>query len=286
MFTKFQKGKKFRYFFTFLTFFTFFTFLTFVSYAGISTTKHNLSISGPGIKATDVNQTCVFCHTPHSASKAVDGAPLWNHSISSATYSVLGPPLPTESRLTTPGQPDGSSKLCLGCHDGTVALGLLINVPGSGTGGTVAGLESFMPCGPGDYSCLGTNFVSGGKHLDSFGWGDHMISMEYNSALVTNKLVKCADGYASLALASIPLPAGPVQLYKTRHVYPSGGPDADVKGVQCRSCHDPHVDDSPYKCFLVHVSGIQCTGGSGGCCTTNVGDDYSALCTTCHINCP
>ena len=36
--------------------------------AGIATTRHNLSISGPGeVKATTEQRLCVFCHTPHRA---------------------------------------------------------------------------------------------------------------------------------------------------------------------------------------------------------------------------
>ena len=45
-------------------------------------------------------------------------APQWNHSLSSAGYTLYGSP----SLKATVGQPGMLSKLCLSCHDGTVAL--------------------------------------------------------------------------------------------------------------------------------------------------------------------
>ncbi|MCL4514926.1 MAG: cytochrome c3 family protein [Firmicutes bacterium] len=85
--------------------------------AGISATKHNLSVTGPGtVKATSETQICVFCHTPHNASPAT---PLWNHAQSAQTYTLYN----STTMASTVGQPDGVSKLCLSCHDGTVAVG-------------------------------------------------------------------------------------------------------------------------------------------------------------------
>ena len=87
----------------------------------IVNTKHNLSVSGPGtIKATTETEICKFCHTPHNATTAV---PLWNRSAPSTVYTLY-----TSSTLNaTIGQPDGTSLLCLSCHDGTIALGSIVN---------------------------------------------------------------------------------------------------------------------------------------------------------------
>ena len=84
--------------------------------------KHNLSTTGPGpVKATLLTEICVFCHTPHNANPAV---PLWNQTLSSGvTYQ----PYTSTTLKATVGLPTGSSKLCLACHDGTVALGNTIN---------------------------------------------------------------------------------------------------------------------------------------------------------------
>jgi len=84
--------------------------------------KHNLSTSGPGpVKSQTVTEVCVFCHTPHNANPAV---PLWNQSLSTGvTYT----PYASSTLVAAVGVPTGSSKLCLSCHDGTVAIGSTIN---------------------------------------------------------------------------------------------------------------------------------------------------------------
>lgn len=116
----------------------------------LATSKHNLSVSGPGpVVAQTESQTCIFCHTPHNANPAV---PLWNHRTSVANYTTYSSS--TMTAVNPPGQPTGSSKLCLSCHDGTVALGQTVNdglvgMNGTGTGGT-------MPAGA---SNLGTDLT-------------------------------------------------------------------------------------------------------------------------------
>lgn len=86
--------------------------------AGVADTKHNLSS-----KTDATDQVCIFCHTPHNANPAV---PLWNHTLSpeGTQYEFYTSP---SSDAPQPDRILGSSKLCLSCHDGTVALGALGN---------------------------------------------------------------------------------------------------------------------------------------------------------------
>ncbi|HDO34495.1 MAG TPA: hypothetical protein ENH08_05185, partial [Chromatiales bacterium] len=109
----------------------------------VTHTVHNLSITGPGpVTATSESRICVFCHTPHAAEK-IPAAPLWNRKLSGATYV----PYSSGSMKAVVGQPGGSSRLCLSCHDGTLALGTVhvlntrenvtIGLTGTGTGGTM-----------------------------------------------------------------------------------------------------------------------------------------------------
>lgn len=87
----------------------------------IVNTPHNLSTTGPGtVRAVSEDRVCVFCHTPHNARTV---APLWNRRDSNAVYTPYDSPTITAK----PGQPTGSSKLCLSCHDGTIALGDLVS---------------------------------------------------------------------------------------------------------------------------------------------------------------
>ena len=110
------------------------------------TNKHNLSITGPGpVKAQAETEICIFCHTPHNANPAV---PLWNHSMS---VGVSYQPYNSTTLRAAVGLPTGSTKLCLSCHDGTVAIGSTINngakamigVDGAGrlTGSSVLGVD-------------------------------------------------------------------------------------------------------------------------------------------------
>lgn len=124
----------------------------------IINSKHNLSVSSPGaIHSSTESDICIFCHTPHFASG--DG-PLWNHQMSAAVYQ----PYKSSTLKATVGQPTGASRLCLSCHDGTVALGMVNSRKGG-----IAMNTSTMPAGP---SNLGTDLS-----------GDHPISFVYDHAL-------------------------------------------------------------------------------------------------------
>lgn len=163
--------------------------------ADVATSKHNLSVSGPGtVKAATESQICLFCHIPHNASPA---AALWSRRSPAVVYT----PYSSSTSRGGMGQPNGASMLCLSCHDGTIALGELIN---TATPIPMAGGVTTLPAGRGR---LGTDLGD-----------DHPISFAYTAALATqrnNELVNPA------ALT------GRVKL--------------DAAGrMQCTSCHDAH----------------------------------------------
>ncbi len=156
-------------------------------------TKHNLSVSGPGpVKALVEEEVCVFCHTPHRAL----GVPLWNRADSRAQYM----PYESSTLRAVPGQPTGASKLCLSCHDGTIALGAVGSRPQEIA---FVGGARFMPQGPG---FLGSDLRD-----------DHPISFVYDSSLA----------------ASHPGILDPAQIRKPVALDAGGQ-------LQCTSCHDPH----------------------------------------------
>lgn len=132
--------------------------------AALATSKHNLSVGGPGtVKATSEAQSCLFCHAPHSASPV---APLWNRGNPGSTYT----PYTSSTSLSRPGQPTGASLLCLSCHDGTIALG---DVLSRGTRIGMAGGTTTMPAGNGN---LGTDLSD-----------DHPISFAYTATLAASR---------------------------------------------------------------------------------------------------
>ncbi|MCB9849863.1 MAG: cytochrome C [Phycisphaerales bacterium] len=128
----------------------------------VTQTVHNLSVSGPGsIHAADESQVCIFCHAPHHTSGV---RPLWNREIPLASYTIYE----SSTLDAKPGQPTGASKLCLSCHDGTIALG---NVLSRADRIRMVGGD-FIPAG---LSNLGTDLSD-----------DHPVSLFYTSGLAAS----------------------------------------------------------------------------------------------------
>ncbi|NMG44985.1 hypothetical protein GPA22_14755 [Aromatoleum toluvorans] len=235
--------------------------------ANIKGTKHNLSATGPGpVKAatgaSGTDQICVFCHTPHAANATAPG-PLWNRALSTATYTpYTSNSLDAEDILNgSIGQPGGASKLCLSCHDGTLALGAVANSPGSGTGKTVSmvgtTVDSKMPT-----TDSTTGFT---RNLGTDLTNDHPISFTFNSTLATR------DG----EFRTPPYSAGGKTIVGIRT--PGNKPmlPLDHEGkVQCTSCHDPHLDASKF----LRLNRFQKTASAGT--TFNPATDQ--ICLGCH----
>ena len=180
----------------------------------IITTKHNLSVSGTGtVKATNETEICLFCHTPH-LSKAV--SPQWNRDISGSTYTLYK----SSTLNALPGQPDGSTILCLSCHDGTVALGSVLsrNTDISFSSG------AFMPTGKSNLT----------KNLRN----DHPVSFIYDAGLAS------ADGQLKPSKGITPpvaLQNGKMQCTSCHDPHKSIYSDFLVATSQnsnlCNSCH-------------------------------------------------
>ncbi len=82
--------------------------------AGIQGSVHDFSQNG-----WSGGEICNVCHTPHSSNNLSQG-PLWDHEISTATYTVYASP--TMDVIAEQPLPGGLSRLCLSCHDGTIAI--------------------------------------------------------------------------------------------------------------------------------------------------------------------
>ena len=195
----------------------------------IRNTKHNLSATGPGtVKAVSESEVCVFCHTPHHAEQGAP-PPLWNRKLSGATYT---PYTSSSMDAIALGQPGGSSKLCLSCHDGTIAIGAVNVLNGAFTDQNpltadiqVQGtsLDGTMPTGSGEL----TGFT---RRLGTDLTNDHPISFTYNDAL---------------ALADGELRRPDVEAHIENRI-PGVRPDVPLEDnqLQCTACHDPHIRDT------------------------------------------
>ncbi len=111
----------------------------FTNQGSIINTRHNLTqsttpVSGAMITVrNNYGEVCVYCHTPHGANDTpqVQKIPLWNRTYISNTYQTYDQ-LGTSSLNQPVTQPGANSLACLSCHDGTVAIDSIINMPGSG----------------------------------------------------------------------------------------------------------------------------------------------------------
>jgi predicted CXXCH cytochrome family protein len=101
---------------------------TVTTHAAIQGSKHDLGANG--VTMPD-GQLCIACHTPHGAKDSSD-APLWNHTLTNQTYTLYDSTTSTTLDAVT-SQPTGVSKLCLSCHDGTVAIDAFTGTLGDGT---------------------------------------------------------------------------------------------------------------------------------------------------------
>lgn len=196
----------------FLSSLTFILLYSPVAYTGIASTKHNLSVSGPGtVKASSEQEICIFCHTPHNAAPQ---PPLWNRTSSGNIYT----PYSSSTIISSPGQPTGTSILCLSCHDGTVALG---NVLSRAAPINMAGGVTTMP--------------QGATHLGTDLSDDHPVSFAFTPGLASQRG----------ELVNPSSLTGPVKL------------DSNSQ-LQCTSCHDPHNDANGKFLVMANTASALC----------------------------
>ena len=141
---------------------------------GVNGSKHDLSLT----IGDPLGRVCVFCHVPHGATTlAMTDTPLWSRPFTAQTYTTY------QSSTMKLGyalfQPSGASRLCLSCHDGTIALGSYAGRTGS----------TYMPGTPG---------TSGSKNLGTDLSDDHPISFSYADSQSNNAELDSSPSGVSL----------------------------------------------------------------------------------------
>ncbi|RKZ70311.1 MAG: hypothetical protein DRQ44_01025 [Gammaproteobacteria bacterium] len=245
--------------------------------AGVVGSKHDLTAAGAGQTGTAVtDEVCVFCHTPHGSDTNAP-VPLWNKVLgapgSYTQYSTLQTPTFDSTEA-----PVGSVSLaCLSCHDGTQAMDVVLNLPGS-LGFNAAG----TPIDPLTSSVMtGTPIPVLGTDLTN----DHPISMQYGGG---GPLATDPDGPFTGTLGDLDFVApqkatvntnpiwwvdSPVGIGGTREktdmiLYARNDLGTVQPFVECGSCHDPHND---------------VTAGPSSVSFLRINNTASQICTTCHV---
>ena len=164
---------------------------------GIADSAHDFSALTSWNTAGEI---CNVCHTPHAADTTVADAPLWDHELTTHDpYGLYG----STTLDATMTQPDGLSKLCLSCHDGTVAV--------DNFGGTTTGTVNISSFGTNSSRLIGTDL--GDDHPVGFIFNATLASTDgelFNPAVDTtdlggtieNDLLFGATGSARLECAS------------------------------------------------------------------------------------
>ncbi len=224
--------------------------------SGIKGTSHDLSSTGPGTKGLWVpatpnqyNEICIFCHAPHHTIKPADAAaagltyyPLWNHAVTTANFTGYqntdpGQPYIPDSiahQLNSGvngqviGQPGGVSKLCLSCHDGTIAIGAYGSV------------DSNLRGNASDLKATGRILIGAGGDLSNH----HPVGIGYQAVIV--------GGDDEIQ------PTGTAFIGSTHGMTIN---DALYGGnVECGSCHDVHntKNDGDYFLWVSNTSSNLC----------------------------
>ena len=245
----------------------------------IANTRHNMTMSYNSNNyvmdsyRNDYGAICVYCHTPHGANKDVGAAPLWNRTINNGNYIIYDKPT---TQMRPIGQPGPNSLTCLSCHDGTIAIDSVLNMPGSGlepmntgTANNSTGtanqtfLSNWSAAGnpgppPGVHATLGPELGAGDIngtcalcHNSAIG----NLNADYKAFMIGTDLrndhpvgVQFPDTFTPMTdfnEPSVKLP-GKMAFFDTNgnkhadpeevRLYDTG----DGYEVECASCHDPH----------------------------------------------
>ena len=147
------------------------------------------------------HEICKPCHTPHFAN--AEAGALWNHALTNATYTLF------EGDPGTVADFDRNSRLCMSCHDGTVAI------------------DSFGG------STSGTEFIDAGARTGTDLRDDHPIGREAVYPTATSTRFNPQD-----ANHQIPGPTGTTSKLRLQSYTPAGGTEQFVVG--CSTCHQVH----------------------------------------------
>lgn len=190
----------------------------------IKNSKHDLSKDATGVtyQATNTDQICVFCHTPHNA---VQNIPLWNRTNPTASEFTLYSSSSMNNKPVKSGfTADSISLFCMSCHDGATGLGSAVHNDPNGT--------------PITMDASGT-VISGDANLTKDLQDDHPVNF-----LVTATDISADGNLGTLDTGTNPPTMKTADVSKGLPLFKSGRGDTTL---ECGSCHAVHDNtNSPF----------------------------------------
>lgn len=289
----------------------------------IANTRHNLTVSYSSqgsvmdLARNQYGAICVYCHTPHGANSQIQ-APLWNRTINPGNYTIYDKP----TTLMRPiGLPGPNSLTCLSCHDGTISIDSVLNMPGSGRNPTNNALsnnevgtsdqtflDQWVAAGNGNTGPSGNHLVLGPElgssnegcafcHIPGNPFGapdysvfmlgtdlrnDHPIGIQFPATFGPGIDFNEPNVKRPGKMAFFDKDGDAVADSNEVRLYDTG----DGYEVECASCHDPHGVPSNGPGTRFNPSFLRVNNGiantSGPGTTGLTSDGPSALCLTCH----
>ena len=199
---------------------------------GVLNSPHNMNLylplaTGGANLGNNQQQVCIFCHTPHNVPGTGQSGynPLWNRELTQQTFlPYVGTDDPelgvgeTLNALIDPADMmNGPSRLCMSCHDGTVAID------------SYGGKTATPPLNPGDGGIIigapgvDLNGTPGGNLMN-----DHPIGFSYRQVSNADPNIRKSDANITW------MPKSERSFDKISDVLYKGDK------LTCASCHDVH----------------------------------------------
>lgn len=174
---------------------------------GIVGSRHDMNL----FVTTPDNQgrVCAFCHTPHHAN--VSDGPLWSRpDIDDSFYTYYD--TPTFSQAGSADPLAGPTRLCMGCHDGSIAVDTYYTSIDDGSGIDFIIGDDYNEFAVGEFGDISN---------------DHPVGFSYSAALAADN----ASGTININPDSTAFIGGTITVADVLY-------DGDT--MTCATCHDVH----------------------------------------------
>lgn len=178
--------------------------------SGIVGSRHDMNqfMTNQSLSPDNQGRVCAYCHTPHHAN--ISDGPLWSRPDTAEIFTAYDTPTFSQAAAVTDPLA-GPTRLCMSCHDGTIAVDTYYTSINAG----------------------GTGFIFGDEYgefaVGEFGdiSNDHPVGFSYSAAEAADN----ASGNTNIHPATTTFIGGTVTIADVLY-------DGDT--MTCSTCHDVH----------------------------------------------